>query len=587
MGRIPQGTIDQILDRLDIVEVVSDYIQLKKAGQNFKACCPFHGEKTPSFTVSPAKQIYHCFGCGAGGNSIGFVMEHEKMSFPEAVRMLADRAGVEVPEYDNGNSETSALISKLYEVNSIAASFYQNNLWSEKGKKVLEYLKKRGFTDETLKEFRVGYAPDGWEGLKNYCSSKKISPALLRQAGLTIQSSKGKGDYDRFRNRITFPIFNERGSVAAFGARVLDDSLPKYVNSPETTIYNKSGILFGLNFSKKSIREKGFVLVVEGYMDVIIPFQHGITNVVAASGTALTSRQAMILKKCTDTAVMVFDSDQAGEAASLRGMDILVANGMNVRIASLPEGEDPDSMIRKNGVEAFKEFISNAKDLFDYKADLLIKKNGIKNIRDKSKIINEMFPTISLVNDEVIKSEYLTKLAEKLKVHEDSLREEMKKVKPDYSYKYETEKTVSSGPVKHINSELYLLGLSISDKRLFDIVRDELGFSMFRDESAKRVFTVIEGLYGNKDSITPGVVLSYVEGDNAAKSAIMQAIARVDITEDEDRERVLSDCIQSIKKMRKSEALKDLKIQIKKAQETNNDTTELILRVNKLHKDIL
>ena len=476
MGMIPQEIIDQVLDRLDIVEVVSGYIPLKRTGRNFKACCPFHGEKTPSFVVSPDKQIYHCFGCQAGGNAINFVMKYENMEFPEAIRNLAGKVGVELPKYRPEDKEAVSLAARLYEINKTGALFYQNYLRSAKGKKAVDYLKNRGISTSTLGEFKIGFAPDEWEAFRKYCATKKVSPSLLKQAGLTIPSEKGKGDYDRFRNRIIFTIFNERGNIVAFGARVMDNSLPKYINSPETAIYSKSNVLYGLNFAKKDIREAGCAILVEGYLDVIIPYQHGIKNVVATSGTALTPRQVGLLKKYTDTAVMVFDADQAGEAASLRGLDILLENGMKVRIAALPLGEDPDSFVRKYGREKFEEAIAGAKELFDYKLDLLVSRLGE---RDIAGISDEMLPTILKVENAVIQSDYLRRLAERLGVHEASLRYEMGMVKPDYSYHYAKEAVTDKKSHNYRKSETHLLGLAMIDKSKFERINKELGIDKF------------------------------------------------------------------------------------------------------------
>ncbi|MFH1552530.1 MAG: DNA primase [Candidatus Omnitrophota bacterium] len=585
MSKIPQEIIDQILDRLDIVEVISDYIQLKKAGRSFKANCPFHNEKTPSFVVSPDKQIYHCFGCGAGGNTIGFVMKYENMEFPEAVRVLAAKASVALPEYRKDTAESSSLATHLYEINKIAASFYQNFLRSEKGKEAFEYLKKRDITAETLSEFRIGYAPDGWENFKKYSAGKKLPGDLLRKAGLTIPSEKGKGDYDRFRNRITFPVFNERGHIVAFGARVMDDALPKYINSPETVIYSKSSVLYGLNFARKSIREKGYAIIVEGYMDVIVPFQHGITNIVAASGTALTPRQAGTLKKYAATAIMVFDADQAGEAASLRGLDVLVENGMNVKIATLPKGEDPDSFVRKSGREKFEKIITAAKDLFDYKLDLLVGKLGA---RDIGGISDEMLPTISRVENAVVKSDYLKRLAERLGVHEGSLRYEMGKVKADYSYRYATEAKVDKSSRNYTGSEIYLLGLAVSSRKMFDRLVDELGLDKFRDESVAKVMMVVSDLFtkGAKE-INPGKLLSRLEKDEDAKKAVIQAIAKADITKKEDADRALSDCIYCVRKENREDQLKKLTIELKRAEQEKNrkEVMELVARINKIQKE--
>ncbi|MGB2600911.1 MAG: DNA primase [Candidatus Omnitrophota bacterium] len=590
MGKIPQEIIDRILDKLDIVEIVSGYIQLKKAGRNFKACCPFHNEKTASFVVSPDKQIYHCFGCHAGGNLINFVMKYENMDFPETVRMLADRAGVEVPKHETDAGGAPSVATRLYEINDVAAAFFQGTLRSVKGKKALEYLTRRGIDTDTLSAFRIGYAPDEWESLRRYCESKKITVDLLRKAGLTIPSEKGKGDYDRFRNRIIFPIFNERGKIVAFGGRVMDDSLPKYINSPETVIYSKSNILYGLNFSKRGIREKGCAVLTEGYMDVVVPSQYGVTNTVATSGTALTTNQVSMLKKYTDTAVMVFDSDQAGEAASLRGLDILIESGMKVRIATLPEGDDPDSFIKKKGKEGFESAIDSAKGLFDYKLDLLVKKLGT---RDIGGITDEMLPTIAKVDNDVIKSDYLKKLAERLGLHEQSLRHEMKKVKPGYSYHYASEVKAEPNSNNYKSSEVHLLGLAIVNKKMFTKLKAELGLDKFCDPHVKTALEIVNEMYNNGDEeINPGKLLSRLEHSNSAKDAAVQALAKADITQ--DLERALNDCIFYVRKENNEDQLKQLNQRLKKAQESKDDKEimDLVVKIknitdklNQIHKE--
>ncbi len=583
MGRIPQEIIDQILDRTDIAEVISGYIQIKKAGRSFKANCPFHNEKTPSFVISPDKQIYHCFGCGVGGNAINFVMTYENMEFPEAVRILADKAGVEVPSYDANRSEGPSLSSRLYEVNDMAAEFYEKVLRSPAGAKALEYLTKRGISGEILKQFRIGYAPDEWEALRKYSLSRKVSDDMLRKAGLSIPSEKGKNDYDRFRGRITFPIFNERGSIVGFGGRVLDASLPKYINSPETVVYSKSNILYGLNFSRKGIRENSHVLIVEGYMDVIMPFQYGLNNLVAASGTALTAHQASMLKKYTDTAVMIFDSDQAGEAAALRGLDILIENGINVRIVTLPQGDDPDTFLRKNGKEKFAEIVELAKGLFDYKLDLMIKRLGQ---RDIGGIVDEMLPTISRISNEVVKSDYLRRLAERLGIHEGSVRHEMSKVKSDYSYHFSSEEKAPRSPASYRSSELYLLGLAVSSKGMFERIEKELGLDNFRDKDVAQVFVAAGDLYRNgTEEITPGKLVSRLKNDERAREALMQAMAKAEITQDHGK--ALEDCIMCVRKETRDEVLKDLNSRLKEAQEKkdNAEITKLVARISKIHKE--
>ena len=584
MGRIPRETIDSILDRLDIVEVLSDYLQFKRAGRNFKACCPFHSEQTPSFVVSPEKQIYHCFGCHAGGNVIDFIMKHDSMEFLEAVKLLALRAGVEIPEDRGQGGEAESLSTRIHEANKAACEFYRNVLLEDRGKKALEYLRSRGIKEEIISTFGIGYAPPGWEALSGYCRSKKISGEILKKAGLTVSSDKGRNDYDRFRDRVIFPIYNERSVIVAFGGRVMDDKLPKYINSPETVVYSKSNVLYGLNFSRKGIKEKGYAVLVEGYLDVIMPFQQGVTNAVATSGTALTLRQVELLKKYTDTAVMVFDSDQAGESASLRGLDILLENGLKVSIATLPKGDDPDSFVSRQGSGAFYTVVENAKSLFDYKLDLLLGKMGKKDIGG---VVDGMLPTIAKVSSAVIQSDYLRKLAEKLGIHEASLRVEMGKIKPNRPYRYEKQKESHQSSSVTRSSEVYLLGLSLTLRERFKTIEKELGPDAFRDETVRKIMFEMRKIFdsGDDDFVSPGKLLGRMQDDECARALIIQAMAQTDIITEPDK--AMKDCIAYVKKENREDRLKDLAVRLKQAQEKADleGMTDTLKMIDQIHKE--
>ncbi|MBF0494618.1 MAG: DNA primase [Candidatus Omnitrophica bacterium] len=475
MGKVSQVIIDQVLDRTDIIALISDYVQLKKTGRSYKACCPFHNEKTPSFIVSPEKQIYHCFGCGEGGNAIGFLIKHENMSFVEALKMLAAKANVDIPDtYERREPGAENATTLLYEINKTAADFYHETLLANAGKTALAYLLKRGLQQDTIKKFNIGYAPESWDSIKNILHKKKFSIDLVRKSGLIVKSEKSDNEYDRFRNRIIFPIYNDHGKNVAFGARVMDNSLPKYINSPETPVYSKGNTLFALNFARKSIREAGYVILVEGYMDAVMPYQHGITNVVAVSGTALTEHQVLLLKRFTDTAVIIFDPDTAGQTASLRGLDIMIENDMFVRVATLPNGDDPDTYIKKCGKDAFLEIVKNAKDIFDYKLDILTAAIPGKAIQDKVKVSKEMLLTISKIKNSITRTEYLKKLSEKINVNENALISEVNKISKTsgnvLSVVDKPVATVFADPssLKCKTSEKILLGMAVLDREAYE-----------------------------------------------------------------------------------------------------------------------
>ena len=428
---IPDNIIDSIQEKTDIVEVISRYIPLKKLGRNYKALCPFHHEKTPSFVVSPDKQIYHCFGCGAGGNAFSFVMRYENVEFPEAAETLAEKAGITIPHRTAERRGLESLANQLYRINELASRFFSASLTTSPAAK--EYLKSRGIGDEAIRLFGIGYAPDSWEAALNHFKSNGLSEALLEKAGLAIKNVDKGSYYDRFRHRIIFPILDLKERVLGFGARVLDVSLPKYVNSPETYIYSKGKNLYGLSLSKSDIKREGYALVVEGYLDFLIPYQAGVKNMVATLGTALTVDQVKLLKRFANTAIMVYDPDEAGEAASLRNLDIFISEDVNVYIAELPNGYDPDSYIRKFGTEEFTRLVKAAKNIFDYKFDKLSRRFDVNSANGKAGIAREMLPTIARIDNAVLKSNLVKKLAESLSVDEESIRTELKKGKLDYN----------------------------------------------------------------------------------------------------------------------------------------------------------
>ncbi len=372
-----QQIIEEIKERNDIVQVISSYIQVKSAGSNYKASCPFHTEKTPSFTISPQKQMYKCFGCGEGGDVIKFVMKMENLDFLEALKLLGEKVGIEIPQGEI-NEEVRENISKnqrLYEMHLVAARYFFHALLANK-RKGYQYLIDRGLDEKTIKYFGLGYALNNWEDLTKYLVTKGYEEEELVQGGLILQKKNKKGYIDRFVNRIMFPIFDVRGKVIGFGGRVLDDSLPKYLNSPENPIFNKRCNLYGLNFARKYIEDETLI-VVEGYMDAIGLFQFGIKNVVASLGTALTKEQGKLIKRYAKRVIMAYDSDEAGTKATLRGMNVLKELGIEVKILNLNDAKDPDEYIRNKGVEVFKDSLEKSVPLIQFKIDNLRKEYNL------------------------------------------------------------------------------------------------------------------------------------------------------------------------------------------------------------------
>ncbi len=419
---------EEIKSRLDIVEVVREYVsQLKQAGTNWKANCPFHAEKTPSFMVSQEKQIWHCFGCGEGGDIFSFVQKIEGVEFVEALRILARKAGVVLRKQD---PQLVNQKNRLIEVCELTASVYHKILLeSPKAEKAREYLKERELSNETIEDFRLGYAPDSWEALSRFLLDKGFTENELFLAGLVVKKEGRGGFYDRFRNRIVFPIFDVHGSIVGFTARQMpgvEDKMGKYVNTPQTAIYDKSRIIYGLDKAKKSIRENSLVVVVEGNMDVIASHQAGIKNVVASSGTALTNDQINLLKRYSNNIALSFDMDQAGEAAAKRGIDNALKTGMNIKVIQIPEelGKDPDDCIRKDP-KAWQEVIGQAQSFMQYYFNKTLEGLNLEEVDDKKKAAQVLLTIISKIPDKVEQTHWLQKLANLISVSEQILREQI------------------------------------------------------------------------------------------------------------------------------------------------------------------
>lgn len=546
-GLIPENILEDILSRVDIVEVISGYFPLKRAGRNFKANCPFHQEKTPSFMVSAERQIYHCFGCGESGNAFKFLMRYERMEFPEAVETLAKKTGVQLPRESSHDSSIASLSTQLYKVNELAALFFQQNLKALSAKAGMDYLHKRQISDQTIAECKLGFAQDKWDCLITHLRQKNVPLALLEKAGLIMPKDNG-GYYDRFRNRIVFPIIDVKDRIIGFGARVLDNSLPKYINSPETPVYTKGKNLFGLNFAKDQIRQDDFVVIVEGNLDFMIPYQQGLKNIVASLGTALTPEQARLLKRYTHNVVMVYDADLAGQLATLRSLDIFIDEGLEVKVVSLPEGFDPDSFVREKGIDAFKEKIASAEYLFDYKLKILKSRYNIKEIQGKARVSSEMLATIGKFTHEVIKSEYLKRLADELNVKEEALWQELRKIKPAASEMHRPSEPLN-GPQVSNPTEKLLMKLMMEEKEIIFRIKEHLAPGDFQDARISRIVKLLFSFIEEGKNIEPSSLINYFDDDDSIGQLVCEA-ALPQETSEENRQKVVDDCIQRIKSKR-------------------------------------
>lgn len=420
--------IDEIKSRLDIIDIISEYINLKPAGSNHKALCPFHNEKTPSFMVSREKQIWHCFGCGKGGDIFAFVQEYEGVEFPEALRILAGKAGIVLKKVDPqlANQKTH-----LFDICETAANFFHQLLLKHPRAQIArDYIEKRGLNSWAIENFRIGYAPNSWDALSKYLKQKKFSEKEIFLAGLTVKKDRDQGYYDRFRNRLMFPITDVHSNVTGFTARVLDpenDKMGKYINTPQTLIYNKSAIIYGLDKAKAQIKKENLAVLVEGQMDVISSHQAGVTNVVASSGTALTSEQVALLKRFTNNIALSFDVDLAGQEAAKRGIDIALANGMNTKVIQVPQGKDPDECIKSN-VQDWISAIKQARGYLDYYFEKTFANLDLVRAENKKQAAKILLPVITKIFDKVEQTHYLQILAEKIKVSEQILRESLPKI---------------------------------------------------------------------------------------------------------------------------------------------------------------
>ncbi len=489
---------EEIKQKIDIVSLISERVALKKTGANFKGLCPFHSEKTPSFIVSPERQIFHCFGCGEGGDIFTFLMKSENIEFVEALRTLAERAGVKL-EYDR-RSPTFDLKEQVYQVNHLASEFYQYVLLSmEVGERARKYLEERQISKDSIERFGIGYAPKSWDVVQSFFAKRKFDTPLLEKAGLVVSRDHG-GYYDRFRGRLMFTLRDHRGNVVGFAGRVMDKDVKeaKYVNTPETVAYHKSDILYGLDITKDAIKKAGQVIVVEGEIDLISSYQAGVTNVVAIKGSALTAGHTSLIKRFTNKLALALDADIAGDAAARRGIEIADQEGFDITVVRVKDGKDPDECV-KAGVELWKQSVTEAIPLYDFFIESAVSRYNRTTAEGKRKIGNEVLPLFARISNDIVQQHYLSKLADTLGVSVDSVTAALRKF---HMTRSSAERSINEQPfvveVKKAREDVlerYLLSLLLHLERNDDDILASISHDIFADPILRETFKQLIAYY--------------------------------------------------------------------------------------------
>ena len=570
-------TLKELKDSADIIDIVSKHVSLKKNGANFKALCPFHSEKTPSFIVSPDKQIYHCFGCGRGGDVIKFLMEINNVSFNEAVMHLAETMGVSLvdsKERSAGFEERDYLL-KIYE---IATEFYSNTLTKEMGR-IRAYLEKRRLPEKALTDYKIGLSPAGWDSLYRVLKKTSYTDSILVSSGLVKQGPRGC--IDLFRNRLMIPIFDIYGRPIAFGGRVLDDSLPKYINSPDSAVYNKSRTLYGLNFAKDHIKKAGSALVVEGYFDAIRMYEFGINNVVASCGTSLTEPQVMLLRRYSDNITILYDSDTAGQDAARRGYEILEKNGVEARLAVLKGAKDPDDYLLKFGREKFEALLAGSVKIFDYELDIACKRNDISSDDGRIKIIRSLLP---LVRDEYKRGDpsswfKIKKLSERLSLDEKTIIMLLEKSSPLPPQKKAPE---ISGIY---NSYEIFIKLLMDNPAYLDTMAEKTSTDVFQDDYRVVIEKMAE-VYAREGNLNIKNLIDFF-GDNDKISKIFSKISVADIKIAE-KDKVFNKIIEDLGRKKHLDSMKAMKGDLKRLNSggSQDKASEVMQRIYDLKKKL-
>jgi DNA primase len=578
--RYPQTFIDDLKRQADIVRVIQDYVQLKKKGANWMACCPFHKEKTPSFSVSPTKEIFYCFGCHKGGSVFNFVMEMERVAFPEAIKIVAEKSGMPLPKLidDSRFEAKKAESDQVIELNKWALEWWEQQLESSaEGKIARDYLKQREITDETRQTFRLAYAPDSWDALSIYLRQKGAPQEQIDKSGLVVKKEEG-GSYDRFRGRLIFPVMDIQGRPIAFGGRTLKDEDAKYINSPETAAYVKGRNLFGLNLTRDEIRRQGFAILVEGFLDLVVPYQFGIRNVVASLGTALTADQVKLLGRFARKVVVNYDGDPAGVQAAKKAIEILLAEDLEVKVLVLPDGTDPDEFIRKFGLIEYQRQRGEAQPHIQFVIDQAVQNRNLHRPAEKADAVEEVLPYIRAVRSRIQKREYFDISMDALRISDAALRRELwhsLRLGPD-STRTE-QKIVRRTQVKPTVAEEQLLELLLADGQLRHKLLPRLEAEDYDDLPTAGIFRALVESERAGSAVDFDFLSRSIEGDPIADflpALLMSAPDDAEADQTETRESTAQKCIDALRLMQVDRRIGDLMAEMAAAE--RNGATELL-----------
>jgi DNA primase len=590
--------LDKIKDNCDIVTIISDYVSLKKSGTNYIGLCPFHNEKTPSFSVSESKQFFHCFGCGEGGDVLTFIMKKENLDFKDAVQFLADKCGIEI-EKDNVNVKLNKDKLVTFEINKKAARYFFKNLLENKN--ALSYLEKRRISYKAIRQFGLGYSYDSWDRLYKYLKDESYTDEEIERTGLIVKKKDNNSYYDRFRNRIIFPIIDTKSNILGFGGRVLDKSLPKYLNSPDTIVFNKGNHLYGLNLLNKFSNRKR-ILLVEGYMDVISLFDKGINYCVASLGTALTERQSKLIKRFGEEVYICYDSDTAGIKATLKAIEIMLKIDVIPRIISLPEGMDPDDFINKKGLAEFERLFTNSLSYIDFKVKNVKKKYNMSILDDKIKFTKEVSKIIKDIKSPIEQDGYIEKISSETGISKDAIEKEIRGhnyYKDKFKNDIKTTTKLSIKPVDTIipsasyKAEIELLKFMIKEKDYYEYIKANLNVDNFDTIESKNIIMHLDLLYHNNDLIDEKVLFNKILEIPNLNRKFIDLVFDTDLTyQPTNVNKVIDDLIKTVSlnklQKRRNEVLSMIEILEKKVknEEEENMFKKLCFELINLNNEL-